>query len=233
MKNSALITAALLSTVAASNAFAQGETGSPAEKAGATFWVDHNVLTWSSRTVKPDGGSKTKEDSLQTTPDDITIGIFWKNFGVYVTPDTAGGVVGLSLFPQKEIEVGLNIGLNHTKTDLPGSAEDETKSESIGIFGNYYMQLDAISTLEFHADYLYSKTKVESTDAAGTSSDTDDKGNQFTIGVQYDYQIAEHFHILPGIYFNTGKSDHDAGGVSSDSDLTGLTLNIAHFRYVF
>lgn len=241
MKNSALFTAALLSSVVASNAFAQGETGSPAAKEGATFWVQHDVLTWSNSTREPDGSAKVKENSLQTNPDDISIAIYWKNMGLYVEPGVSNGsnqLVGLSLFPQKEVEIGVKLGLNHKTVDNGG--ETKTKGEAFGIFGNYYYQLDAISSLEFGAEYIYDKTKVEEDGAVdpvtgirAPGSDTTNKGNVLSIGVQYAYQIAEHFHVVPGIFFNTGKSTVDTAAGDSDTDATGLKINLAKFRYVF
>ncbi|RZA19929.1 MAG: hypothetical protein EOP10_18855 [Proteobacteria bacterium] len=236
MNNGALKTAALLSGLVATSAFAQGETGSPASKAGATFWIDHNVLTYSSNTTDPDEGADKKESAWETTPDDVTLGIFWKNYGVYVTPasgkDGGLGMVGLSLFPTKEVEVGINLGTNRSKDDN-GANELERTSDLVGLFGTYYLQLDAISTLELQAWYTYANSEVESLNGTGAVVKTETKTNQFKIGVQYDYQIAEHFHIVPGIFFNAGNSDVDGPTSDSKDDASGIIVNLAHFRYVF
>ncbi len=232
MKNSALKTVALVSGFMASSAFAQSETGSPTGQSGATFWIDHNVLTWSSDKAKPETGNKVEETALQTTPDDVVIGIFWKNFGLYVQPNNAGGAVGLSLFPQKEIEVGVLLGLD--QRDVKDG--EERKSHTVGLFGKYYMELDSVSTLEFAAKYWMSQTEIETPNATtGGQDKSDAKSNTFEIGVQYAYQVANHFHVIPGIFFHTGSSEDDPAGVApkSEEDYSGITLNLAHFRYVF
>lgn len=230
MNNGALKTAALLSGLVATSAFAQGETGSPASKAGATFWIDHNVLVYSTDKTKPDEGSDIDDNRLVTTPDDLTVGIFWKNYGIYVMPNNAGGAVGLSLFPTKEAEVGVLLGTDRQDNDN----EPDTESDKIGLFGTYYLQLDSISTIEFQAKYVYGKSKTEIANAAGVKSDIEGKSNTFEIGLQYDYQIAEHFHIVPGIFFHTGSATQDnLTGGDSDTDNTGFQINLAHFRYVF
>lgn len=232
MKNCALKTAVVLSGMLATSAFAQGETGSPAAKSGATFWIDHNVLTWSSDKAKPESGNDVESTSLQTTPDDVTIGIFWKDYGIYVMPNNAGGAVGLSLFPQKEIEVGVLLGTSRVKSEPDNGPESEENSDTIGLFGTYYHQLDSISTLEFAGRFVYGKSE-NTTEVNGVKTETENKSNTFEIGAQYAYQIAEHFHVIPGIFFHTGSAKTETGGTTSDDDTTGLTLNLAHFRYVF
>jgi hypothetical protein len=229
MKNCALKMTALLSGLVATGAFAQGETGSPAAKSGATFWIDHNVLVYSTDKTKPDQGSDIDENRLVTTPDDLTVGIFWKNYGIYVMPNNAGGAVGLSLFPDKEVEIGVLLGTDRQDNDDAG----ETKSDKLGVFGTYYMQLDAISTIEFSGRFLYGKSENEVTNA-GVKTKRESKSNTFEIGAQYDYQIAEHFHVVPGIFFHTGSATEDnATGGEDDTDNTGFQINLAHFRYVF
>ncbi len=235
MKNSALTTAALLSGLVATSAFAQTETGSPAGKSGATFWIDHNVLSYYSDKDKPEEGSDVDSSRLVTTPDDVTVGIFWKNYGLYVMPNNAGGAVGLSLFPKKEIEVGVLLGTDRSEDDADAAGvETERKADNLGIFGTYYMQIDALSTVEFSGRFLYAKTETESTSAAGVTTESEQKSNTFEIGAQYDYQIAEHFHIIPGIFFHTGSATTDTvGGGEDETDNTGFQINLAHFRYVF
>ncbi len=233
MKNFSLISLALLSGIASSAAFAQGgESGSPAAKAGTKFWVDHNVLTWSNNKASPENGNDKKETSLQTTPDDLTIGIFWKNWGIRVQPNNTGGAVGLSVFPDRDFEVGALLGTNRTKSDTDNGPTTDTKSDTVGVFGNYYMPIDSISTLEFQGRVVYGKTKTEQTTNNVTVTSTE-KSTGIEIGAQYAYQIAEHFHVIPGIFFHTGSSKTEAGGTSTDDDASGLTLNLAHFRYTF
>ncbi len=233
MKRSNMIALALLTGLASTGAMAQGsEAGSPSGKAGTTFWIDHNVLTWSSNKASPENGNDKKDSSLQTTPDDVTLGIFWKNWGIRVQPNNTGGAVGLSLFPQRELEVGALLGINHTNSETDNGPESETKSNTFGVFGNYYMPLDSFSTLEFLGRLVYGKTKTEQTVANVTTTSTE-KSTSLEFGVQYAYQISEHFHLIPGVFFHTGSSETDAGGTSSEDDATGLTLNLAHFRYTF
>lgn len=233
MKNSALKTAVLLSGFAATSAFAQSESGSPVGNTGATFWIDHNVLTWTNEKVKPESGSDQEVTALQTTPDDVTIGIFWDNYGVYVQPNNAGGAVGLSLFPTKEVEVGVLLGTTRTKDESgPTGNETEQSNDTLGLFGNYYYPIDAGSALEIGAKLVFGKGESEST-AAGVTTETETDSNRFELGIQYDYQIAKHFHILPGIAFHIGKQEQETAGVKTDEDTSGLTLNFAHFRYVF
>lgn len=232
MKNCALKTAVVLSGMFASHAVAHAETSSSAADKGATFWIDHNILTWTSETAKPEGGNDVESSSLKTTPDDVTIGIFWKNYGLYVAPNSAGGAVGLSLYPQPEIEVGVLLGINNSKSKPDTGAETESNANTLGLFGTYYQALNSTSTLEYSATFALGSSDSES-ETAGVVTKTETKSNTFVIYAAYAYEVAKHFHMVPGIGFRSGSAKTESGGVSSTDKNSGLTLNIAHFRYIF
>ena len=134
-----------------------------AEEALATFWIDHDVLTWSQTSTKPDKGKTAKSSGLVTTPNYVTVGIFWKDYGLYVTPGASGGNVGLSYYPKKELELGLLLGVANTKNEdvatATGTETLETKKDNIGIWATYYLTVDSASTAEFQLTYLTGSEK--------------------------------------------------------------------------
>ena len=208
-----------------------------AAESATVFWVDHDILTWSQTKSKPDTGSSSKSSNLVTTPNNATIGIFWSDYGVYVTPGVAGGTVGLSYYPQKDLEVGVLLGTANSKNEnlAAGTQTVDSKRNSYGLFGTYYLPVHATGTLEFSLSYLHSdgKDTTETTTGATTTTVTtlDSKTNGFTILAQYALQIAPHFNYVPGIAIASNTTKDSTTDNKNKSN--GLTLNIVHFRYVF
>jgi len=205
----------------------------------ASFFIDHDVLTYYSNEATPDkaGVEPSKQTGLVTTPRDVTIGIFWKEFGLYVTPGVAGGTVGLSYFAKKELEFGLLFGADNTKLESQGAAPNTTatteqKSTSIGAFGQYYLAISSDSSAEFSLTYLNSSLKrtTENPPAAQTTNN-DSKSNLFTFVAQYVVQVAPHFSVIPGLVYMFGNNKDDLG--DTKDKVSNLSLNIAHFRYNF
>ncbi|RYZ56962.1 MAG: hypothetical protein EOP07_11240 [Proteobacteria bacterium] len=209
-----------------------------AAEGSTVFWVDHDILKWTSRTDEPDQGSDTDHNALQTTPNDVTIGIFWKDYGIYVTPGDAGGLVSGSYYFTKQIEAGLQLGFDNSKDENKAGAATTTverKETSVGIFGTYYLPVNTDGTAEFTLNYLNSREKTETETSSGNVSTTvtnsDSKANGFGILAQYAYQVAPHFNYVPGISYGNSSIKNDTASTKDKSNV--LTLNIVHFRYVF
>lgn len=210
-----------------------------AEDDSATFWVDHDVLRFESRSLKPDEGDTQKTSELVTTPNDVTIGIFWKDYGLYVTPGNAGAAVAGSYYPTKEIEVGLNLGLfsrkveDETVNTTPATTRTtDTKTTRFGLFGTYYLPVHAKATAEFTLAINMSSTKATIEPAGGSETTVaDSKGTEVVLTAQYALEIAKHFAYVPGIVISSVKDKDDQN--NTDSKTTAVALNIAHFRYIF
>jgi hypothetical protein len=237
LKSSLVLSTLVPFAASVSASFCLSSTASAAE--GSTvFWVDHDIIKWTSRTDKPDEGSDTDHNALQTTPNDVTIAIFWKDFGLYVTPGDAGGLVSGSYYPQKNIEVGLQLGLDNSKDENKAGAATTTverKETAIGVFGTYYLPVNADGTAEFTLNYLNANEKTETETSNGNISTTvtnsDSKTNGFGILAQYAYQVAPHFNYVPGISYGNATIKNNSASTKDKSNI--LTLNIVHFRYVF
>ncbi len=227
-----------LYSLAASSALLLAQASLAAEDKPASFWIDHDVLTWKQTTVKPDKGDTDKYSSLVTSPNDVTVGIFWQDYGLYVSPGDAGGLIGASYYPTKEIEFGLLLGLSNDKSDTnPAgvSTTTESKTTKFGFWGEYYHTISSTSSAEFQLTYLgaNSKNTVETPAATNTRSDT--KSNGLILLAQYVYQVAPHFSVIPGIIYNMGTTKDNNAGANANTKTkdTTLSLNIAHFRYSF
>ncbi len=235
MKNSALKIGGILAGLAPALFLTQAAV---AAESATTFLIDHDVLVWNQSTYKPDVGDTSKESSLKTTPTDVTIGIFWKDFGLYVTPGDLGAKVGLSYFVQKELELGLQFGSNSTKAEdtQNGTVDVDTKKDTIGLFGTYYLAINATSSAEFTLNYTQSKNKLttKTTVAGGgtnSASAPNEKTSGFTLLAQYVMQVAPHFSYVPGIVYEAATTKDS----TADSKIkkSSISLNIAHLRYSF
>lgn len=205
----------------------------------ATFWVDHDVLRFESSSFKPDEGDTQKTTDLVTTPTDVTIGIFWKDYGLYVTPGSRGGVVGASFYPSKEVEIGLNLGIDNHKVEdeavggtPPTTQTVDEKSSTYGLFGTYYLAVSDKTSAEFTLNInLGSSKETTKVEGAAEVTNSDLKSTQVGLLAQYVFEVAKHFHYVPGIaYVATTLKDEQA---DADSKVSTLALNIAHFRYIF
>lgn len=226
--NANLFLATILGFASLSAYAADGET---------TFKIDHDVLRYSSTSIKPDAGKTEKTTNFVTTPNDVTVSIYWNDFGLYVTPGNTGGLVSGSYFVSKEVELGLNLGFNNSKVeDEPAGTTTATRDEkasTYGIFGTYYLTIDDKSSAEFSLNLNLGNTKDTVKPANGTSTTTvDGKSTEVTLLAQYAIEVAKHFAYVPGILYSHVSDKNDLPG-GKTTKTSGLALNIAHFRYIF
>jgi len=180
-------------------------------------------------TEKVEGGTEQKETTtgIETMPNSLFLQATWENISVYVYPTDNSMPLGVSYMPMKELEVGVNIGIDQTKAD---KAKTDSNTTKYGLFATYYLAAGpGMAELGLSFNSMTETGKGFSDDA--TPVKTNKAGTDIGLAASYVHELGKRFSYVGGLMYNIVATDNKEGKMKSSSN--NLALNLASFRYTW
>lgn len=231
MRNSSLLRAATVLAVTSFCGMAQ------AADDRATMTLNLPALQYGSTNseTKPDGGTSAKAKTDTVTTGDMANSYVSLGFGNYLfyyyfLSDLKAVSIGYMVTPM--VEVGVDFGMNTSKTDKP---KTEDNSTLIGLYGYAYPKLGSMDS-EFGLIFdSLSEKGTEMVDADGDAgpgapaevkSDTSSTQIKFVANVMLP--IRKNLNYVGGIWYQSNSADDKESKVKNTQ--SGFGINLATMR---
>lgn len=198
----------------------------------ATFTLNLPALSYGSvnSESKPDGGTsaKAKADSVSTgdmANAYVSIGFGNCVFYYYFLSDLKAISLGYMVTPI--IEVGVDFGMNNSKTDKP---KNEDNSTLFGVYGYVYPKLGTMdSEFGLIIDSL-SEKGTETTDVAGTPTEVKSNSSsmQTKLVANVLLPIRKNLNYVGGIWYQMNSAEDKEAKVKKSE--SGFGVNLATMR---
>ena len=211
-----------------------------AAESNTNYTLELSAIKYSSGDSKstPDVGDseKTKTTTIKTgdLSDSYISASVDSKYLLYVYPFAAGTSISAGYMINDAIEVGLDLGINTSKSTTGGKDTVED-SNLYGIYVTSYFPImgDKVIELAGVVDFTSGKTKSYQADTQGNPVEhkTEVSSIFYKLGVNYVHPVSKNFQLLCGIAYSMTSSNEKVASLKTNNG--DFTVKLASVRMIF